>query len=78
MRTLTLTMILSLLLVQNVNANLITKGVREIAEAIAKKGGKKATQEFVEFGGKKALIDSRSPSQRSSPCSQSSLDAGAL
>ena len=78
MRTLVITTVLSLLLVLSVNANLISKGVREIAEAIAKKGGKEVAEEFVEFGGKKALIDSRSPSQRSSPCSQSSLDAGAL
>ena len=55
MRKLGLTMILSLLLMQSVNANMITKGAREIAEAIAKKGGKKATKELAEFGGKKAV-----------------------
>lgn len=46
---------LLLLLAQAVQANIVTKGAREIAEAIMKKGGREATQELAEFGGKQAI-----------------------
>lgn len=55
MKSLWLSVILCLLAAQSVNANVITKGVREIAEAIAKKGGKEAAQELAEFGGKQKI-----------------------
>ena len=38
-----------------IHANVITKGVQEIIEAISKKGAQEATQELAEFGGKKAI-----------------------
>ena len=55
MKSLHLSFILFLIVAQSVSANVITKGVREIAEAIAKKGGKEAAQELAEFGGKQAI-----------------------
>lgn len=55
MKSLRMSLVLSLLVAHSVSANVITKGVREIAEAIAKKGGKEAAQELAEFGGKKAI-----------------------
>jgi precorrin-6x reductase len=36
-------------------ANIVTKGAREIAEAILRKGGKEATEELAEYGGKQAI-----------------------
>lgn len=42
-------------LVVTCQGNVVTKGAREIVEAIAKKGGKEATQELAEFGGKQAV-----------------------
>jgi hypothetical protein len=52
---LVITVILSVFTTQ-LHANVtITKGVREIIEAISKKGSKKAVQELAEFGGKEAI-----------------------
>jgi hypothetical protein len=58
MKRLLLTLFLCLVATQSVNANVITKGVREIAEAIVKKGEKDAIRELAEFGGKQAIQES--------------------
>jgi hypothetical protein len=55
MKILSLSLMLCLVVTQSASANVITKGVREIAEAIAKKGGKETAQELAEFGGKEAI-----------------------
>ena len=55
MKHLTIIAIMILLLGQATHANIITKGVQEIAEAIVKKGGTEAAQELAEFGGKQAI-----------------------
>lgn len=47
--------IVLLLVASNSMANFITKGAREIAEAILRKGGKEATEELAEYGGKQAI-----------------------
>jgi len=57
MKTRSILVIIDLLAVFAIplHANVITKGVQEIIEAISKKGAKEATQELAEFGGKKAI-----------------------
>jgi len=47
--------VILILLASQAQGSIVTKGIREIVEALSKKGAKEATEELAEFGGKKAI-----------------------